>query len=246
MPRVSTPDQVSVSRQQLSQEEQGNLTAALEKGLEDTRTLATEVVRQKLQEYMDEIMVGAEIARAQFGEPFGGMNPNRSEFQLTRIQSGYFGYDSWEGNITGATAGATTTWLNDGGTDNVTGGTDSSFGNPLKIGDQAVHVVLGYGTYSPSPKCKNMAYRINNEPRAVVRTKYEWTQTDLGIKWLDTANVLPESAKYEAQPYIDVAGDAAPYLVGVSFIDSDGSEVQDPANMTDNTQDTSDNIIAQG
>lgn len=245
MPTVDTPAEVDTAQEQLSQKESRLLQSSLERGLEDTRSEATEVLVEKVREYMDEIQVAASIARSQFDQKFGGLNPKSGRFAVSRPRAGYFGYDSWEGNLNSLTSGSTSTWLNDGAPDNL-GGTDTTFGNPLKVGEEAVHIIFGVGTYSPSPKISAFEFELNEEPRSTVNVKYEWTRTDTGIKWLDRPMVLPENALVEAQVYADNDGADAPYPVGLSFIESRASQILDPSNMTDDSQSTQDNIVAQG
>jgi len=245
MAKVANPADVTVDRQELSDSEMQKLRASFERSLEDVRALGTESVNQKIKEYFDEIVVAAEIARAQFDQPFGGANPDRGTFAITRIDSGYFGYNSWEGNLTGLSSGSVNTWINDGKPDNL-GGTDTSFGNPLQIGEEAVHCITDFGTYNASPVVSRIGYRVNQEPRTTVPVKYEWTETDVAKKFLDSALILPEGSEYEAQVYSDVGGDAQPYFGGVSFIKSKPSELLSPSDFTDDTSDTDDNIVAKG
>lgn len=249
MVNVDIPDDVPTDREELSPEESGHLDTFFNRGLEDTRDEDTETVVEKLREYRGEIVTAAQIARAQFDQGFGGMNPDSGQFAIRRPQAGYFGFDSWEGlsHVTGLTAGAVVDWIDDSNPANLSG-TDptDSFGSPIKVGDEAVHVITGIGTYAPSPKISSVEWEINEEPRSIIQTKWEWTKTDLAIKWLDRAVILPENALFEAKIYPDLAGDDAPYLVGVSFIEHRASQIQDPANMTDDSSSTSDNIVAQG
>lgn len=247
MPEADIPEEVQTSRSPLSDVEQERFDLLFDRSLEDVNTERRNVVLEKLREYRDELLVAAEIAKNQFSQPFGGANPERGNFAVSRIRSGYFGYDSWEGNLTGMTAGAVDDWIDDFNADNL-GGSDpgDSFGSPLKIGENAVHAIVGFGTYHPSPKISTITDRINEEPRATVDVKWEWTMTDTAIKWLDRVRILPEDALYEAKVFPDQAGADSPYLVGLSYIESRDSEIADPASMTDDTSSTADNIVAQG
>jgi hypothetical protein len=244
MVQVDTPDQIATDRENLSQQEQRLLEASLERGLEDTYVEGTEVLRKKIQEYFDEIEQAAEIARAQFDQPLGGLNPREGTFAVSRIFSGYFGYDSWE-NVGTLTSGATNDWIDDDTPDNLGSGS-SGINEPLKVGEEAVHIILGFGTFHESPKTSAIQLRINDSPRTAIRTKYEFTRTDTQIKWLDRPKILPENALLAARLYADNGGEDFVYPVGISFIEHRASQEPDPANMTDDSQDTSDNIVAQG
>lgn len=245
MVEIDTPDEVAPDREPLAGREEDLLEAYFERGLEDTRDEDTETVVEKIREYMPEVKSAAEIARAQFDQRFGGMQAQSGRFAVSRVRSGYFGYDSWEGNIIGPTAGQLNTWINDGKPDQL-GGTDTSFGNPLKVGENAVHVLLGLGELGSTVGYSSIKYELNEEPRSSIQVKWELTKTDIGIKWFDRPIVLPENALFEAQVYTDVSVDANPYFVGVSFIEDRASLDADPANMTDDSTSTSDNIVAQG
>lgn len=244
MASTDTPDDVSVDRQPLSGSEEKRLQLTFDRGLTDTRSLDTKVVSEKLNEYQDEINSAAQIARAQFEQKFGGLNPSSGRFSISRIHSGYFGYDSWEDVPTFA-GGTLNAWIDDETPTNLNSGS-SGLENPLKVGSQAVHVIMGIGTYHDSPKTTAVEYEINESPRAAVKTKYEFTRTDIQIKWLDRAIILPENALFAAQAYADNDGDDFPFFVGVTFLKNRAAQDADPAEMTDDSQSTSDNIVAQG
>lgn len=247
MAQVDVPADIDEERQSLSEKENKRFKTLFGRGLEDTRSEQRTVLLDKLQEYREEFRVGAEIARAQFGQRLGGLQPRGNQFAVSRTIAGYFGFDSWEGNAnqTGMTAGATVAWINDGAPDHL-GGTDTSFGNPLQVGDQAVHVLVGVGTYHPSPKVGSVEYRVNEEPRTAIRVKEEWTNTDIAIKWLDRAVILPEATLFEAQVFPELAGDDAPYWVGLSYIENQASRDDDPADMATDTVGSEQRIVGQG
>lgn len=244
MAQIDTPDGVSVDRQDLSENEQDRLENSFERGLEDTHTLDTEVVVEKMGEYMPEIEGAAQIARAQFDQKFGGLNPESGRFAISRIHSGYFGYDSWE-NVGELNEGELNDWIDDDTPDNLSSG-DSGLQNPLKVGEDAVHVIMGVGTYHDSPKTTAIKMEVNESPRASVKTKYEFTRTDVQVKWFDRALILPENALFGAQLYADATGADFPFFVGVSFLESRAAQLADPSEMTDDSQSTQDNIVAQG
>jgi hypothetical protein len=239
---VDNPNEVSTEQESLGNREMELLDLAFERGLEDTRSLDTETVVDKLMEYRQEIEQGARIARAQFGQQFGGMNPESGKFAIARPRSGYFGWDSWE-DLDSLTGDATNAWLDEGTPSNLDG--SSGITNPLKVGEEAVHVICGIGTYHDSPKVAALDYEVGEEPRATVGTKREFTKTDIQVKWFDRAVILPENALLGAQLYADQGGNDFPYLEGVSFIEYRASQTADPLNMTDDTSSTQDNIVAR-
>lgn len=245
MANVNLPNEVSTEQQELSGQEADLFDNLFDRSMDDSRAEGQQAVVDHLNEVRDIIRVGARIARAQFSQPFGGLQPEQNKFGASRIRSGFFGYNSWEGNLTGLSAGSTNTWINDGKPDQL-GGTDTSFGNPLKVGEEAVHVITGFGTYSRSPKVSAIDYKVNEEPRPSIGVKYEFTETPLAVKQLDRPLILPENSLFEAQVYADQAGDAAPKPIGVSFIKSRSLQKSDPADYTDDTTSTTDNVVAQG
>ncbi len=244
MPQVDSPNEIDTERESLSSSEEQLLQVSLERGLEDIGAERSDAVLQKLREYDDEIMRAAEIARAQFDQKFGGLNPKQNRFSVSRIASGYFGYDSWE-NAPSLSGGSVNDWLDSDTPDNLSSGA-SGFSGPAKVGDEAVHVILGIGSYHPSPKVATVDMEVNESPRTSIQTKWELTRTDAQIKWLDRAIILPENSLFAARLYADTGGEDFPYLAGLTFTESRASQIADPENMTDDTSSTSDNIVAHG
>jgi hypothetical protein len=244
MANYDTPTEVSTDRQTLSESETKALQLAFERGLEDTRTLNTETVRAKLEEYSEEIGVAASIARAQFQQQFGGLNPAEGQFAVSRIHSGYFGYDSWE-NLGSLTSGELNDYIDSENVDNLSSG-NTGFAGPIKVGEQAVHVIMGFSTYHDSPKTSAIKYEVNESPRPALKTKYEFTETDLQTKWLDRPIILPENSLFAARIYADVGGDDFVRPEGLTFIKYRASQIADPSEMTDDTGSSDDNIVAQG
>jgi hypothetical protein len=244
MPQVDTPREIDTGQEPLGDNERQLLKNSFQRGLEDTRTMDTEVLREKLQEYSEEIVKAAEIARAQFDQKLGGLNPREGRFAVSRINSGYFGWDSWE-NLGSLNSGTENDWIDDDTPDNLSSG-NSGVSNPLKVGEEAVHIVLGVGTYHDSPKTSSISYEVNETPRTALRVKEEWTKTDVQVKWLDRPLILPENALFAAQLYADTGGNDIPYMEGLSFVKSRASQEANPANMTDDSQSTQDNIVSQG
>lgn len=228
MPKVDSPARNGVERAELSEEEKDKLNLAVSRGLEDTRSLDTQTVVQKLLDYTEEIREAAEIAKAQFDQQFDGLAPTSGSFGLDHIHSGYFGYDSWD-NIPDLTAGDTQVWLDNSVPDNVSG--SGGVDNPLSVGENAVHLVCGIGTYAQSPKVTRLNWRLNDQPRPSITTEQNFRNTDLRVKWLDTPVVLKEDDDVYAQVYADKDGSDAPYMIGLSFVEAKEMRTLDPAQM---------------
>jgi len=227
-----------VETQSLTGPEQSRLQGVYERLLEDTRTEGTNTLVQKLMEYQGEIEFGAQVAKAQFQQNLGGGSTTTGQFAVSHIDPGFFGWDDWD-NAQDAAADSVNTWLDSAEPDNLSGTGDE----PLIIGEDAVHVVVGLATYEPSPKENKYKFEVNREPKTVIRVDDAWRETDLQIKWLDSAYVLNEDTEVFAERYSPVAGSSSPRLVGVSFIEGKAARRINPDNYT-GTQ-TANNIVVQ-
>ncbi len=239
MPKVDSPSRNGVERAELSVDEKEKLNLAVARGFEDTRSLDTQTVVQKLTDYDEEIRETAEIAKAQFDQTFDGTAPTSGNFGIDHIHSGYFGWDSWD-NLPSLASGETQTWLDNSVPDNLdgVGGVDG----PLTVGEPAVHLICGIGSYAESPKVTRVNWRLNDQPRPSISTEQNFRNTDLRVKWLDTPVVLKEQDDIYAQVYSDQGGEDALYPVGFSFVRSKDMRQLDPATMAGS--DTS-NIVVE-
>lgn len=234
MPKVDSPARNGVERAELSSDEKDKLNLAVARGFEDTRSLDTQVLVQKLLDYNEEIWEAAEIAKAQFDQTFDGSAPTSGNFGIDHIHSGYFGWDSWD-NLPELSAGEEQVWLDNAEPDNLDG--EGGVDNPLTVGEPAVHLICGIGTRAESPKVTRVNWRLNDQPRPSVTTEDAFRNTDLRIKWLDTPVALKESDDVYAKVYADQDGDDAIYPVGFTFIQSKDMRTLAPSSMagTDNS-----------
>ena len=228
MPKVDSPSRNGVERATLSQDEKDKLNLAVSRGFEDTRSLDTQVIVQKLLDYSEEIREAAEIAKAQFDQTFDGQSPTSGNFGVDHIHAGYFGYDSWD-NLPDVSAGQVQAWLDNSVPDNLDG--VGGIEGPATVGEPAVHIICGVGTRAESPKITRLNWRLNDQPRPSVTTEDSFRNTDLRIKWLDTPIVIKKDDDIFAQVYADQSGAEAPYLVGFSFVRSKDMRTLDPAEM---------------
>lgn len=239
MPKVDTPAKTGLKEADLSSDEMTALDRAFDRSLEDVRALGTQVLLTKIQEYQAEIQQTARVAKATFNKQFDGANPQSGAFGLDRIFSGYFGYDSWD-NCPDAVAGSTQTWLDNATPDNLSG--SGGVNNPLTVGEPAVHLVLGVGSYAQSPKATRVKFRLNDQPRTAVSTEAEFRNTDLRAKFFDTPILLKDDDDVFAEFYSDQDGNEALYPIGVSFVEAKDFRELDPANMAGTS---TDNIVVQ-
>ena len=227
-----------VETESLSGNEKQRLQGVYERLLEDTRTQGSNVFVQKLMEYQNEIEFGASVAKAQFQQNLGGGSTTTGQFAVSHIDPGFFGWDQWD-NAPDAAADTTNTWLDSSNPDNLAG----TGGEPLIIGEDAVHVVVGIGTYEQSPKENKYKFEVNREPKTVVRVEDAWRETDLQVKWLDSAYVFNEDTEVFAERYSPIAGASSPRLIGVSFVEGKAARRINPDNYT-GTQ-TANNIVVE-
>lgn len=228
MPKVEAPGQSGLEMDQLSESEVETLNLAVSRGFEDTRTLDTQTFVQKLLDYKDEIRQAAEVAKAQFDAEFDGMMPQSGKFGIDLIHPGYFGYYDWD-NIPTLSADSTQTWIDNSVPDTMSG--SGGVNNPATVGENAVHLICGVGTYAKSPKITRLNWRLNDQPRPAINVDYNWRETDMRIKWLDTPVVLKEDDDVFAQVYANEDGADAPFLVGPSFLESKEMRILDADSM---------------
>lgn len=228
MPKVDSPGQSGLDQSPLSDEEQSQLDLFIERGLVDVRALDTRTVKDMFMRYSGEITQAAEVAKAQFDKQFDGEAPQSGAFGVSRIRSGYFGFDTWD-SCPDATLGSTTTWIDNSVPDNLGGSGGQS--NPATIGDAAVHLITAIGTHEQSPKAEAVKFRLNDQPRTSNEVEYAFRETDLRYKPLTTPILVKEDDDLFAEFYGGATGSESLYLDGLTFINSKDYRELDPAQM---------------
>lgn len=233
MPKARNTGDIGAKRDPLSDEEEETLRLAFERSLEDTRALDTEVVRDKIEEYMDEIMIAAEVANHELQGMFDGQSPESGNFGVDKIHPGYFGYDSWD-DMPGLTGGDTFNWLDQETPSNLSGGT-AGFDGPLTIGEPATHIILGFGSYDDDPVVSRLKERKNDNPYPALTTEDAFRNTDIRVKWLDTPRILKPEDTYAVRGYVSgevgSSYEDAIYPIGLTFLEARYYRVLDPADM---------------
>ena len=174
-----------------------------------------------------EILLGFMVMKEQVDKEFDGDDPKAGTFGMTTPIAGYFGEDGWAKTVT---AGTTNNIIHAGNTH--IGGTS---GDPIKVTDEVVHVIIGYGNYNPSPKCVLLQETIDGKTKPHINTEYAWRVSDLQIKELNQARILKKDTTYKLIGFADEGGTDEIYVVGVTFLTERLMRINDPANMAGST-----------
>jgi hypothetical protein len=229
MVQVSTPGQSGYDRDTLSSEEQQSLQTTLDRAFEDIRTDEHNPVQNLLMQYNDEIEFAAEVAKAQFDQRFDGLNPGSGFFGIDTIHSGYFGYYDWDNTPDASSVGEVVDWIDDSAPDEFSG--SGGRNNPIRVGENAVHLITGLGSYSQSPVATRHQFFKNDNPRTSFSSDVEFRNTDLRIKPFDAPVVLAEDDDLYARYLAGATGSEQLYLFGVSYIPEKQLRTIDPVDM---------------
>jgi len=178
------------------------------------------VLNEKYREVADiinrhraEILMGCMVATKQFSKRFDGERPEAGKFGMVEPRAGFFGIgDDWEdaGSITG---GSLQNWIHAGTT--LMAGTS---GNAVKIGKNAVHVIVAIGDYESDPKIESIAFTIDGKPKPGIYVKRAHMLSDYQTKELDVAFIFKYGTTVLGKIFQKTTGTSTPYLIGASFI----------------------------
>jgi len=226
MPKVSASE-AGVKRAPLGSQKEAELRNTIQNVFEDTRTLDTRVILEKLQEYLGSsasnspILYAAETANDQLNGQFSGQQPTSGNFGVDLIHPHYFGYSDWD-SFGGVSGQSEQDWVDAGTPDNLSG--NSGFSNPLTVGSEAVHLILGLGDFSESSVLNRWVFQVNKEPNTAVNVQQNMRNTDLQLQFLESPVLLTEDDNFASRLYVGGESGAtyqpAPYLFGLSFVES--------------------------
>lgn len=199
-------------------------------------------IQDILSRHQGEILLGAMAAKEQMDANIDGELPDAGKVGgPLPIRACWLGIgDDWEdiAGVTGNpyfTPGAPEDWIHSG--THLLGGTA---GNPVRIGENAVHVVVGLASHHPAPKVESIKFEIDGKEKPALITK--WSQMSPGnlrIKELDRGFIWEEDTTVLAKVFISDTFGAVitealdyPYLFGASFILEHELRVHDPANVS--------------
>jgi len=192
--------------------------------------------------HKQEILMGAMVAKQQMDTAFDGMFPGSNKIGMTEIRAAYLGVgDDWDDiyRITNGTAywtpGTANNWIHSGTT--YLGGTA---GNPIRLYDNLVCVIIGVASEHPSPKLESVYFEIDGKPKPVVPCRFAKrakTFNSFPIKELDDAILLYKGKEFLAKVFFSDAGGTVsqvidyPYPVGAAFVKEPALRVLDPYSL---------------
>ena len=194
--------------------------------------------RQIIDIYMrhqGECLLGAIVAKEQMDADVQGEQPGSNMVAgPVPIRAAFLGIgDDWE-DIAGIygtaadtrgqgywTPGSAQDWIHSGTA--LMGGTD---GHAVKIGENAVHVVIAIQDYHPSPKLESVQFTLDGKEKPILECFYPHKRFEaLRIKELDNAYIFKKDTTVLGKIFISEAFGAVitqavcyPQLLGVSYI----------------------------
>jgi len=184
------------------------------------------------QRHLEEIMMGAMIGVSQMKKRFDGERPEAGKFGMVKPRAGFFGIgDDWD-SVSAFTTGSPQNWIHSGTT--LMNGTA---GNAIKIGENAVHVIVALGTLHKSPKIESLQFTLDGKPKPIVITREPQEFSDLRFRELDVAFIFKRNTTVLGKVLVgDQLGALAsaldwPYLIGASFVPEDVLRLHDIATL---------------
>ncbi|MBW2675148.1 MAG: hypothetical protein JRD89_17355 [Deltaproteobacteria bacterium] len=180
-------------------------------------------IRDAFLRHQGEILLGAMVAKEQMDAEIDGEQPSPGKIGgPVPIRACFVGVgDDWE-DLGSFTTGSPQNWIHSGTT--LLGGTT---GNPIRIGDNAVLVVIGIRSRHPSPKIESVKFTIDGNEKPVIITAFAQKATavpapglafkelDYGMIWRKDTEVLGKI--FASAAYGSTCTDY-PELVGAAFI----------------------------
>jgi len=182
--------------------------------------------------HLEEIMMGAMVATEQMDKRFDGERPEAGKFGMVKPRAGFFGIgDDWD-SVAAFATGSPQNWIHSG-----TALMAGTSGNAIKIGENAVHVVVAMGSLHKSPKIESHQFTLDGKPKPIILTKQPIEFSDFRYKELDVAFILKKNTTLLGKVIIgDQLGVLAsaldwPYLIGASYVPEDVLRLHDVATL---------------
>jgi len=210
------------------------------------RALPTQQMADIPVRHIKEGLLGAMVAKSQMNAEIQGETPGSNKVGgPLPIRACYLGVgDDWE-DINGIYAGARTSWLPGAAQYWIYNGTTlmGAVGvGPVRIGENAVHVIYGLSSIHASPKLESVQFEIDGKLKPILycgwAQKHAMGHTQR-IKELDNAIILKKDTTIRVKVFFSGAFGAPvteiedfPVLYGVSYIKEPVLRVLDPAVVT--------------
>ena len=185
-----------------------------------------------------EILMGAMIAVKQMSKRFDGERPAAGKIGMVKPRAGFFGIgDDWD-DVSAFTCGEAQNWIHSGTT--LMAG---DAGHAIKIGENALHIIIAVGSMHKSPKIESHQFTVDGKPKPIILTRLPQEFSDLRVKDLDVGFVFKKGSTLLGQVQLSTQAAAVaslldwPYLVGASFVPEDILRLHDVATLPGTTYD---------
>ena len=179
-----------------------------------------------------EILMGATIATKQMSKKFDGERPAAGKFGMVKPRAGFFGIgDDWD-DVSAFTCGEPRNWIHCG-TPLMVAAVGGTSGNAIKIGQNALHIIIAVASLHKSPKIESHQFTIDGKPKPLFLTRLPQEFSDLRVKELDVAFVFKKNTTVLGKVFLSTQLGAVsslldwPYLVGASFVPEDVLRLHD-------------------
>lgn len=200
-------------------------------------------IQDILNRHMGEILLGAMTAKKQMKANIDGEFPDSGKVggPVAIRACWIMKIDDWESiyEITNGTAyftpGSPQNWIHSG-TTKLAG----TAGNAVRFGENVVHVVVGLGSYHPSPKIESFKFEIDGKEKVILVAKppqvspfsLRIKELDRGFIWKEDTTVLGKLFISQYMPAAIAEAIDIPYLFGASFLLEHELRVHDPLNIS--------------
>jgi len=181
--------------------------------------------------HLGDFLFGAMIAKAQLKAKFDGSSPRPGMFGITPLRANYFGLgDDWDVFYTW-TAGSPQDWIHSGTTE--LGGTS---GNPIKILEDVVHVIIGIEDWAPLqssyPVLESVKFTIDGKEKPIIIVRDAFMGRANPRIELDEAYFLRKNTTFLAQVFsASTPVKETPKLIGLTYIKEEHMRTHDPASL---------------
>jgi hypothetical protein len=192
--------------------------------------------------HIDEILMAAMIARNQMLSPIDGEQPGAGKIGgPLMIRASWLGIGQDWDDVGAITTGSVQNWIHAGTT--LMGGTA---GNAVKIGTNQVTVLIGMGSFHPTPKIESVQFTIDGKPRPTLvlqQIRRAMLVDDaFPLKEFDNAYLLKKATTVLGKIIVSSGLGASvsdiPYLIGASFIQEAILRTQLASSIVGSTPDT--------